>query len=63
LWPIIGAAYGSNTIGTLNVALSTGLVLFVSITAAGIVVYYLSQWYNKRHGIDVSLLFKTVPPE
>ncbi|HUK49964.1 MAG TPA: amino acid permease [Terriglobales bacterium] len=62
-WPIIGAAYGSNVIGVLNVALTTGLVLFVSITIAGIVVYFLSQWYNKRHGIDMSLLFKTVPPE
>ena len=62
-WPIIGASYGAHIAGVFNVALSTGLVLFVVITIAGIGVYYLSRWYNKTHGIDTDLLFKTVPPE
>ncbi|MGA2462110.1 MAG: APC family permease [Candidatus Bathyarchaeia archaeon] len=62
-WPIIGASYGQHIAGVFNVALSTGLVLFVGVTVAGIGVYYLSRWYNKRHGIDTDLLFKTVPPE
>ena len=62
-WPIIGASYGAHLAGVFNVALSTGLGLFVCITIAGIVVYYVSRWYNKHHGIDTDLLFKTVPPE
>jgi APA family basic amino acid/polyamine antiporter len=63
LWPIFSAAYGAHIIGVMDVALSTGLVLYVGITAAGIVLYYVAKWYNRRHGIDTDLIFRTVPPE
>jgi len=62
-WPIFSQAYGQHIVGVFDVAQSTGLVLFVLIVIAGIVIYYVSKWYNKRHGIDMELLFKTVPPE
>jgi amino acid transporter len=62
-WPIFGATYGQHIVGVFNVALSTGLVLYVGITAAGIIIYYTSKWYNRRKGVDMDLLFKTVPPE
>jgi APA family basic amino acid/polyamine antiporter len=63
VWPIFSEAYGEHIMGVFNVALSTGLLLYVGITVAGIAIYYLSKWYNKRKGIDMDLLFKTVPPE
>ena len=28
----------------------------------GLVIYYISKWYNNRQGIDISLIFKEVPP-
>jgi amino acid transporter len=62
-WPIVGQALGAHLIGVFDVALSSGLLLFVGIVVAGIVIYYASKWYNNRKGIDMEMLFKTVPPE
>jgi len=62
-WPIVGQALGAHLIGVFDVALSSGLLLFVGIVVAGIVIYYASKWYNSRKGIDMEMLFKTVPPE
>ena len=62
-WPIFSQAYGQHLIGVFDVALSTGLILFAGILIAGIIVYYAARWYNKRKGVDMDLLFKTVPPE
>lgn len=36
--------------------------LFGGIFVFGIIVYYISKWYNNRQGIDISLIFKEVPP-
>jgi hypothetical protein len=36
--------------------------LFGSIFILGIVIYYVSKWYNNRQGIDISLIFKEIPP-
>jgi hypothetical protein len=62
-WPVFGAALGGHIIGIFNTVLSIGLVLYVGITVAGVAIYYFAKWYNKRHGVDMDLLFKTVPPE
>ncbi len=31
--------------------------------AAGIVIYLVSNGYHKRRGLDLSMLFKEIPPE
>jgi amino acid transporter len=36
--------------------------LFGSIFVLGIVLYYVSKWYNNRQGIDITLIFKEIPP-
>jgi amino acid transporter len=36
--------------------------LFGGIFVLGVIVYYVSKWYNNKQGIDVSLIFKEVPP-
>ena len=36
--------------------------LFGGITILGIVIYYISKWYNNRQGIDITLIFKEIPP-
>jgi len=36
--------------------------LFGGIFVLGLIVYYVSKWYNNKQGIDVSLIFKEVPP-
>ena len=44
-------------------ATKSGLDLVSYIVLAGIILYLISFWNNKRQGIDVSLIFKSVPPE
>jgi len=36
--------------------------LFTGIAILGIVIYYISKWYNNRQGIDITLIFKEIPP-
>ena len=33
------------------------------IAIAGLAVYFVSRWYRKRQGIDLDLVFRTIPPE
>lgn len=63
IWPIISSFYGLSTVEIMAYGISTGVVVFAVIVAVGVIIYYLSKWYNKRKGIDISLIFKTVPPE
>jgi len=42
---------------------SSGLTLVTIVTLIGVALYFISKWYNKQRGIDVSLIFKTIPPE
>ena len=60
-WPLISGAAGMTDV--VSYAINQGLVTFAVILVAGIAIYYLSRWYNAKHGIDMSLLFKSVPPE
>jgi amino acid transporter len=30
---------------------------------AAVVIYFVSKWYHKKRGIDISLTFKEIPPE
>ena len=57
------AAYGVATNPLLTgVAAPLTAYLFGGIFILGIVIYYVSKWYNARQGIDISLIFKEVPP-
>jgi len=42
---------------------SSGITLASALTLIGVVLYFISKWYNRRRGIDVDLIFKTIPPE
>jgi len=33
------------------------------IAISGVVLYYIAKWYRKRQGIDLSLVFRDLPPE
>jgi amino acid transporter len=61
VWPMIQGAAGMTNV--VSYAISQGLLTFVVILIAGVVIYFASRWYNTKHGIDMSLLFKSVPPE
>ncbi len=36
--------------------------LSIGVFILGLVIYYVAKWYNNRQGIDISLVFKDVPP-
>jgi amino acid transporter len=36
--------------------------LFIGVFILGLVIYYVAKWYHNREGIDISLVFKEVPP-
>jgi amino acid transporter len=63
VWPLFSGAYGLHGAEVIDYAMSTGSSTFVIVVVAGIILYYASRWYNARHGIDMSLLYKSVPPE
>ena len=46
-----------------NYATSSGLNLVAVVILIGIVLYFVSKWYNRQRGVDVGLIFKTIPPE
>jgi amino acid transporter len=62
-WPLFSQAYGQHIAGIFGIAISSGLVVWIAIIIAGLAIYALGKWYNRRHGIDTDLLYKTVPPE
>ena len=35
----------------------------ISTFIAGALIYLVSSWYHKKHGIDISLAYKEIPPE
>ncbi len=49
-----------NPLMTSNVSLTAYWA--VGFGVAGVAIYYISKWYNKRQGIDIGLIFKEVPP-
>jgi len=61
VWPLITGVAGVTDVVTY--AISQGLVTFVVILVVGAVIYFVSRWYNAKRGIDMGLLFKSVPPE
>ncbi len=37
--------------------------LAVGVIVFAFVIYYLSRWYHKRTGLDISMALKEIPPE
>ncbi len=60
-YPIITSAASSSSV--LSFASSSGVLVSVVIFVLAAVIYYGARTYNKSRGVDVELLFKTIPPE
>jgi amino acid transporter len=57
------AAYGVATNPLLTpVTAPLTAELFAIVVIVGLAIYYVAKWYNNRQGIDISLVFKEVPP-
>ncbi len=56
------AAYAVTINPLMTSNLNLTLYWVVGFGVAGFVIYYISKWYNKRQGIDISLIFKEIPP-
>jgi amino acid transporter len=39
------------------------LIALASVFIAGLVIYEISVYYNKSHGVDLAIRFKQIPPE
>jgi amino acid transporter len=61
--PILTSMLGVPTSAIVNYGISTGLNLVAAVLILGAIIYLLSKWYNKRRGIDLDLLFKSLPPD
>ncbi|QKQ99183.1 APC family permease [Metallosphaera tengchongensis] len=55
--PLFGFTTGNNSVNF------TTLLFVLGVIAVGVVVYLASKYNNKRKGIDISLVFKEIPPE
>jgi len=49
--------------GLWQYAISTGLIAALATVLIGAVIFFVVRAYNKKRGIDVDKLFKTIPPE
>lgn len=58
--PLISGIFSSPTWQYAN---NTGVTFVIAIILVGSAIYFASKYYNKRHGIDISLAFKEIPPE
>jgi amino acid transporter len=58
--PLIASVLASPTWANAN---NTGLLAFVVLFVIGTILYVVSKSYHRRKGIDVDLIFKSIPPE
>ena len=63
LQPILTSVLQTPSQELWNYSTSSGLTLVAVVILIGVALYFISKWYNKQRGIDVSLIFKTIPPE
>jgi amino acid transporter len=61
--PILSAFLQMPSEELWNFTTSTGINLVALIFVIGVIIYFASKWYNRRQGIDVDLVFRTIPPE
>jgi amino acid transporter len=55
--------YEFATYGGIWGATTLAYYYLVVAAIAGVVIYFVSKWYHKKRGIDISLTFKELPPE
>lgn len=60
LW-MIYASYAYPAVG--GYITSATVETFLSVVIAGIVIYYVAKYYRKRSGLDLALVYKSIPPE
>jgi amino acid transporter len=60
-YPILSALASTN-IGALAYLGTSGVLLTVVVIIAGTAVYYLNRWWNRKRGIDLDMIFKSIPP-
>jgi basic amino acid/polyamine antiporter, APA family len=48
---------------TWQYANSSGVLVTVILVIVGAAIYFAAMAYNRRRGVDVSLIFRTIPPE
>jgi len=58
--PLISGFFSSPT---WQYASSTGVSVVALIVFIGSVIYFVSKYYNKKRGVDITLAFKEIPPE
>jgi hypothetical protein len=62
-WPLIAALTSTPISGFYNYILTTGIMLWVTLLIIGTVWYFAAHEMQRRRGIDVDMLFKSIPPE
>lgn len=62
-WPLASAFMSTPITGFMNYVFSTGVLLVIFFLIAGTVWYFAALQIQKRRGIDVEMLFKSIPPE
>jgi amino acid transporter len=60
-YPIITSAAASSSI--LSYASSSGVLFSIVIFVLTGIGFYVAKGYNAKRGVDVGLIFKTIPPE
>jgi amino acid transporter len=40
-----------------------GRATIILVSATALIIFYFAKWYRKRQGLDMSLIFKELPPE
>jgi hypothetical protein len=52
-----------STTTALNYLNNTGVSFMLAVVVIGIIIYWVRNIQNRMKGIDLSLLYKTVPPD
>jgi len=61
-YPILSSLTNAN-IGALAFLGSSGILFFLMVVIAGTAVYFLIRRWNRRRGIDLDMIFSTIPPD
>jgi amino acid transporter len=60
---LITSILGTPSQQLLGFIFNSGLVLTIFFVVVGTIWYFAAKYYNRKHGIEVDMIFKTIPPE
>ena len=60
---LIGSMPPVSSVSIWQYASSSGLLVTGSVIVIGVLVYLVVRRYNIRRGVDVNLIWKSIPPE